>query len=62
MMNNLFSKVVETLKWLPYMPISIYFCFKYLPLKQAIYVPIWLYKPHLGHLGGSVSILPAMGG
>lgn len=40
---------------------TIYFNFHYLPLKQAIHLPIWLYKPHLVKCCGSVEINP-MGG
>lgn len=35
---------------------SIYFCFKYLPFKQAIKLPILIYKPHFLKLQGSVII------
>lgn len=35
---------------------SLIFNFKYLPIKQAVKLPIWIYKAHLLELGGSVSI------
>lgn len=35
---------------------SAYFCFKYLPLKQAIKLPILLYKPHDCIFNGNVHI------
>ena len=41
---------------------TIYFNFHYLPLKQAIHLPIWLYKPHLVKCCGSVEINPMGGG
>lgn len=43
------------------LPQSIYFNFHYLPFKQAIHLPILLYKPHLLELKGSISI-SCMGG
>lgn len=35
---------------------TIYFNLHYLPLKQAIHLPIWLYKPHLEKVKGSILI------
>lgn len=35
---------------------TIYFNLHYLPLKQAIHLPIWLYKPHWGELKGAIEI------
>lgn len=35
---------------------SIYFCFHYLPFRQAIKLPILVYKPHFISLGGSIMI------
>ena len=35
---------------------TIYFNFHYLPFSQAIYLPIWLYKPHFLKCKGSVII------
>lgn len=46
----------EEYKWFPYMPWTIYFNFHYLPLKQAMRLPIWLYKPNLVKLHGSIKI------
>lgn len=35
---------------------SLYVCLKYLPLKQAIKLPILIYKPHNCHFKGSITI------
>lgn len=35
---------------------SIYFCFHYLPLSQALHLPILLYKPSLLKLNGKITI------
>lgn len=35
---------------------TIFFNFRYLPFKQAMKLPIWLYKPHFISLKGSVKI------
>lgn len=44
-------------KWLLFYLIhSIYFNFKYLPFKQAIKLPILLYRPHFLRLKGSIKI------
>lgn len=39
------------------LPSSIYFNFHYLPFKQAMRLPIWLYKPHFLALKGKIIIL-----
>ena len=36
---------------------TIYFNFHYLPFKQAIKLPIFLYKPHLKLMKGTITIL-----
>ncbi|MCE8949399.1 acyltransferase [Bacteroides thetaiotaomicron] len=35
---------------------TVYFNFRYLPFKQALKLPIWIYKPHFVSLRGSVVI------
>lgn len=35
---------------------SVYFCLKYLPFRQAIKLPILVYKPHFLKLKGTVVI------
>ncbi len=35
---------------------TIFFNFYYLPFRQAIKLPIWLYKPKFGKLGGTLTI------
>lgn len=37
---------------------SIYFNFHYLPFKQAVYLPILLYKPHLLRCKGTIKLIP----
>jgi acetyltransferase-like isoleucine patch superfamily enzyme len=51
-----FKKYTSTLKFLPYIFHIIYFNFKYLPFKQAIKLPILLYKPKLINTKGQVLI------
>ena len=50
---NLFKYNRKDLRSLPY---SLYFNFHYLPFKQAIKLPILLYKPHFKELKGCVNI------
>lgn len=50
------SKLILALRILRSLPYSIFFNFTYLPLKQAIRIPILLYKPNLLKLKGSVVI------
>ena len=38
------------------LPWSIYINFHYLPFRQAIRLPIMVYKPHFKKLGGSIEI------
>lgn len=47
------NKLVQTLLYLPQ---SIWFNFKYLPLAQAVRLPILLYKPHLLSMKGRLTI------
>lgn len=49
-------KLWEIRAFLLYMPISLFFCLKYLPFKQAIKLPIWLYKPRFVSLKGNITI------
>lgn len=44
------------LRFLPYLPATLFFNFKYLPFRQAVKLPIWLYKPHLNKCRGTVRI------
>ena len=64
-MNKLFRLIKRFIPFLPYIFQIIYFNFKYLPLKQAIILPIWLYKPHFIKLKGTIlldtdRIIPGM--
>jgi acetyltransferase-like isoleucine patch superfamily enzyme len=52
-MNYKIKLILKTLRSLPY---SIYFNFHYLPLKQAIRLPILLYKPCLLKTQGEIKI------
>jgi acetyltransferase-like isoleucine patch superfamily enzyme len=49
-------KMHKFLKYLYCIPVSIFFCVKYLPFRQAIKVPILLYKPTFELLKGKVII------
>jgi acetyltransferase-like isoleucine patch superfamily enzyme len=53
---NRISKIKKFRKFIPYLFQIIYFNFHYLPLKQAIRLPILLYKPHLLSCKGKVII------
>ncbi|MDR1758976.1 MAG: hypothetical protein LBR60_00435 [Fibrobacter sp.] len=50
------QKIKRTLAVLRYLPWSIYFNFHYLPLKQALKLPVLLYKPELRRCKGTVII------
>lgn len=52
----------DLLTILPYLIKNLYFNFHYLPFKQALCLPIWLYKPKFGILSGSLSICYNGGG
>jgi acetyltransferase-like isoleucine patch superfamily enzyme len=52
-MKNKFKIFLQVLRYLPQ---TIYFNFYYLPLYQAVKLPIWLYKPKLKKLKGRVFI------
>lgn len=51
---NAYLKIFFRYFW--YWPQIIYFNIKYLPISQAVRMPILLYKPHLLKCGGSISI------
>ena len=54
---KLISKI-KSKKWVLRSVIpTIYFNFHYLPFKQAIKLPIFLYKPHLKLMKGTVTII-----
>lgn len=53
---EIFRKILAKRSILRSLPQSIYFNFHYLPLKQAVKIPILLYKPKLLRLGGKVKI------
>lgn len=44
------------------LPKTLYFNFHYLPFKQAIHLPILLYKPNLVKCSGKISVITDMGG
>lgn len=50
------SKLNIIRRFYRYLPHSIFFNFKYLPFRQAIKLPILLYKPHFIKLKGSIKI------
>ena len=50
------SKIKRYLKYLPYLPKTIWFNFHYLPYRQAVKLPIILYKPKLKKCKGKVQI------
>lgn len=50
-------KIIRNNKWmLRSLAKTVYFNFHYLPLRQAVRLPIWLYKARLRKLGGSITI------
>lgn len=55
-MRKYFRKIWKNRNTIKYLFHSIYFNFKYLPFKQAVKIPIVLYKPHLISLKGKVVI------
>ncbi|MBR3982109.1 MAG: hypothetical protein IKJ90_02135 [Bacteroidaceae bacterium] len=50
------SKLKRILQILLYMHKTIYFNFRYLPFKQAVKLPIWLYKPKMIKCKGQIVI------
>lgn len=55
------AKIFRMLKSLRYIFHSIYFNFHYLPIKQAIRLPVLLYKPHLLCSKGMIILAPEDG-
>lgn len=53
---SIIKKIWENKKFLHSLPQTIYFNFHYLPFKQAIRLPILLYKPHFLKLKGKIRI------
>lgn len=50
-------KKIWSVKWvLRSLPQTVYFNFHFLPFRQAIKLPIWLYKPRFGSLNGKLEI------
>lgn len=58
---SIWNKLWQNRKVLYYLPSSIYFNFHYLPFKQAIRMPIFLYKPNLIETKGKVLLIPDNG-
>lgn len=52
----MFKTIKRYLKFIRAIPVSIIFCLRYLPFKQAIRIPIFLYKPDFQNLKGRVEI------
>ncbi len=46
----------QLLRYLPYLPWTVWFNFRYLPLRQAVRLPILLRKPRLLRCGGRIRI------
>ena len=57
MSYTLLEKIKYKLWMLHSLPWSIYINFHYLPFRQAIRLPIIVYKPHFRKLGGSIEII-----
>ncbi len=55
------DKFLRAIRILRYLFQSIYFNLHYLPFKQAIHLPILLYKPHFIKVRGKVEIIPQDG-
>ncbi len=53
---TILSKLWAERKWLRSLPQTIWFNFRFLPFKQAIKLPIWLYKPHFLQAKGEIVI------
>lgn len=56
LMNNILQKITKNMWILRSLPQSIFFNFKFLPLCQAIHLPILLYKPKFESLKGIIKI------
>ena len=61
-MASLLQRIWNQRHVLRSLPQTVYFNFHYLPFRQAIHLPILLYKPHLKELKGKVLISSNMGG
>lgn len=57
MTDNFYKKLKQYIPYIPYIIPIIRFNFKYLPFKQAIRLPIFLYKPKFRHFGGGKVII-----
>lgn len=55
-MTNLYKSIKENIWVFRSLAKTVYFNFHYLPFKQAIKLPVWLYKPKLKKTGGSIKI------
>lgn len=55
------KKILRYLKELRYIISTVYFNFHYLPFRQAIHLPIVLYKPHLLACKGKIRLEPENG-
>lgn len=56
MLSSIIKNIFSKLWVLRSLPKTIYFNFHYLPFRQAVKLPILLYRPHFQTLGGSVKI------
>ena len=50
------SKIKKYLKYIPYLPKTIWFNFHYLPWRQAVKLPIFLYRAKILRAKGSITI------
>jgi hypothetical protein len=55
-MNSLLKKIRKNFWKLRSLPYSLFFNLKYLPIRQAVKLPILLYKPHFISLHGHINI------
>lgn len=60
--KSLINKIWSNRHVLRSLPQTLYFNFHYLPFRQAIHLPILLYKPRLVDMKGSVKICCTGGG
>ena len=57
MPRHILKKIKQRLWMLRSLPWSIYINLHYLPFRQALHLPIMVYKPRFLKLGGSIEIL-----
>ncbi len=57
MIKKIINKIKENRWVLRSIIPTIYFNFHYLPFRQAIKLPIFLYKPHLKLMKGTITIM-----